>query len=312
MKSGWHFTYGALILAVIFWGLSFVATKIALQSFTPFCLIFTRFSAASVFFALLLFRRGAPLIRRATFKKIFLLALFQPGLYFFFETYGLKYTTATKTSLIIATIPVVVMALSAVFLKEKVKPVNIAGIVISLVGIVLLVFGSTGHIELGGIMTGDLLVFGAVLSAAIYMIFTRHLGKTIPPVQITGLQMIFGAVLFFPFFLWDQASMEWSAVTAESVIAVTALIVFATIGAFLCYNFALSRIEATKVAVFLNVIPIVTAIGAWSLLGESLSPVQMVGGGIVVGAVYLANYSGNEDSIAKYREYRENKDRCTP
>ena len=290
MNNYRHLTYGALILAVLFWGLSFVATKIALQSFTPFCLIFVRFSTASLFFALLLFRRGAPLIQRATFKKIFLLALFQPGLYFFFETYGLKYTTATKTSLIIATIPIVVMVFSALFLKERIRAVNIAGIVISLVGIVLLVFGGSGHIEINGIMLGDLLVSGAVLSAAIYMIFTRHLGKTIPPTQITGLQMIFGTAIFFPFFLWDQASMNWSMVSVESVTAVVGLIVFATIGAFLCYNFALSRLEATKVSVFINVIPIITAIGAWALLDESLSLMQMIGGIVVIGAVYLANH----------------------
>jgi drug/metabolite transporter (DMT)-like permease len=286
-----YLTYGSLVLAVLFWGLSFVATKIALQSFTPFCLIFTRFSAAALFFALLLFRKGAPLIQKTTFKKIFLLALFQPGLYFFFETYGLKYTTATKTSLIIATIPIVVMVLSIIFLKERVRPVNVAGIVISLVGIVMLVFGSSGHIEIYGIMLGDLLVSGAVLSAAIYMIFTRHLGKTIPPTQITGLQMIFGTVIFFPFFLWDQASMDWGRVSVASVTAIVGLIVFATIGAFLCYNFALSKLEATKVSVFINVIPIVTAIGAWALLDESLSAMQLGGGSIVIGAVYLANYS---------------------
>lgn len=286
----WLFTYGALVLAVLFWGLSFVATKVALQSFTPFCLIFARFSAASIFFGYLLFRKNAPLIHRSTFKKIFLLALFQPGLYFFFETYGLKYTTATKTSLIIATIPVVVMVLSIIFLKERVRMINLAGILISLLGISLLVFGGTELTGIEEVILGDLLVFGAVFSAAIYMIFTRHLGKTIRPTQITGLQMIFGTVIFFPFFLWDQASMQWHMVTMESIIAVTGLIIFATIGAFLCYNFALSKIEATKVSVFINVIPIITAIAAWALLGESLTPTQMTGGLIVIGAVCLANY----------------------
>ena len=286
----WYITYGALILAVLFWGLSFVATKIALQSFTPFCLIFLRFSAAALFFGLLLFRKSAPLIHRATFKKIFLLALFQPGLYFFFETYGLKYTSATKTSLIIATIPVVVMLFSIIFLKEKVRIVNVAGIFISLLGIAILIFGGSAHTAVAQMMLGDILVFGAVLSAAVYMIFTRHLGKTIPPTQITGLQMIFGTMLFLPFFLWDQASMEWDLVSLESIIAVIGLIIFATIGAFLCYNFALSKIEATKVSVFINVIPIITAFGAWFLLGETLTPLQLAGGVIVIGAVYLANY----------------------
>ena len=289
-----YVTYGALMLAVLFWGLSFVATKIALQSFTPFCLIFIRFSTASLFFGCLLFHKQAPVIQRVTFRKIFLLALFQPGLYFFFETYGLKYTSATKTSLIIATIPVAVMILSIIFLKEKARPINICGILISLAGIAILVFGGVEQVALERVMLGDILIFGAVLSAAVYMIFTRHLGKTIPPTQITGLQMIFGTLIFLPFFIWDQPKMQWDQVMPEALIAVTGLILFATIGAFLCYNFALSKIEATKVSVFINLIPIITAFGAWFILGESLTPLQMVGGAVVIGAVYLANYPASK------------------
>lgn len=283
-------TYAALALAVIFWGFSFIATKIALASFTPFCLIFARFSTAAIFFACLLFRRGAPPINKDTFRKLFLLALFQPGLYFFFETYGLKFTSATKTSLIIATIPILVLILSAIFLKERVRLVNAAGIVMSLLGVALLVFGEKEAAISSGVLWGDFLIFGAVLSATIYIIFARYLGQTISAVQITGLQVIFGALLFLPFFLWDLNSMNWQQISIEAIIAVICLTVFATIGAFLCYNFALSRIGAARASVFINAIPVITAFGAWTLLGETLTSVQIMGGVIVLFAVYLANF----------------------
>lgn len=283
-------TYAALTLAVLFWGLSFIATKIALVSFTPFCLIFARFSTAALFFACLLFRRGAPPINKATFKKLFLLALFQPGLYFFFETYGLTFTGATKTSLIIATIPILVLILSAIFLKERVRLINAAGIVMSLLGVALLVFGEKEAAISSGVLWGDFLIFGAVLSATIYIIFARYLGQTISAVQITGLQVIFGALLFLPFFLWDLNSMNWQQITIEAIIAVICLSLFATIGAFLCYNFALSRIGAARASVFINVIPVITACGAWSVLGETLTALQIIGAIVVILAVYLANY----------------------
>jgi drug/metabolite transporter (DMT)-like permease len=283
-------TYAALTLAVLFWGLSFIATKIALVSFTPFCLIFARFSTAALFFACLLFRRGAPPINKATFKKLFLLALFQPGLYFFFETYGLTFTGATKTSLIIATIPILVLIFSAIFLKERVRLINAAGIVMSLLGVALLVFGEKEAAISSGVLWGDFLIFGAVLSATIYIIFARYLGQTISAVQITGLQVIFGTLLFLPFFLWDLNSMNWQQITIEAIIAVICLSLFATIGAFLCYNFALSRIGAARASVFINVIPVITACGAWSVLGETLTALQIIGAIVVILAVYLANY----------------------
>lgn len=285
------FTYIALMLAVLFWGLSFVATKVALQSFTPFCLIFFRFFAASIFFVVLFWRTGFQPLSRKDLKSLILLAVMQPGLYFTFETFGLQYTSATKTSLIIATIPVVVLSLSALLLKERIRLLNLVGIILSLVGVALLVFGSGEREELGGMLIGDLLIFGAVLSASVYMIMTRRLGASIPSRQITGIQIILGAVIFFPAFLYDLPKFNPQAVTSEALVALVGLTIFATIGAFLCYNYALTKIPAAKASVCINAIPLVTAFGAWALLGESLTMVQFSGAGIVLFAVFLANHT---------------------
>ena len=283
-------TYLALATAVLFWGLSFVATKFALMSFTPFCLIFFRFFAASIFFIGLLWRTGFPPLTGKTLQSLLLLTLMQPGLYFLFETTGLQYTSATKTSLIIATIPIVVLLLSAIFLKDRLRPLNILGIILSLVGVALLVFGGKQQIAAGGILLGDILIFGAVLAASIYMIMTRRLGESLTSLQITGMQIIFGALLFLPAFLWDLPKLHWSAVSSESLIALLVLTIFATIVAFLCYNYALTKIPAAQAAVCINGIPLVTAAGAWLLLGETLALLQMAGGALVLGAVLLANH----------------------
>jgi drug/metabolite transporter (DMT)-like permease len=284
-------TYFALGLAVLFWGLSFVATKIALQSFTPFCLIFFRFFSAAIFFTLLFWRTGFPPLKGKDAKSLMLLAVMQPGLYFTFETLGLQYTSATKTSLIIATIPVVVLILSAITLKERVRSINIVGIVLSLIGVSLLVFGSQVQTDFHGMLLGDLLIFGAVLAASAYMVMTRKLGATMSALHITGMQIIFGAMLFFPAFLWDLPRFNWEAVSRESFIALVGLTLFATIGAFLCYNYALIRIPAARASACINGIPLVTTFGAWIMLGESLSHLQLLGGAIVLFAVFLANHS---------------------
>jgi drug/metabolite transporter (DMT)-like permease len=283
----------ALMMAVLFWGLSFVATKIALQCFPPFTLIFFRFSGASIFFIFLLMRTGFPPLTWNAVKPLLILAIFQPGLYFSFETIGLQYSSATKASLIIATIPIVVLLLSIIFLKERIRIINILGIVISMLGVALLVFGSQSIDEQQGRLLGDLLILGAVLSASIYIIMTRRLGKTFSPIQITGMQVIFGMILFFPAFLFTLPQMEWSAITQDAIIALIILTVFATIGAFLCYNYALTKIPASNAAVCINGIPLITALGAWIILGERLFPLQLAGGAIVVSAVYLANRSSN-------------------
>jgi drug/metabolite transporter (DMT)-like permease len=286
-----------LATAVLFWGLSFVATKIALQSFSPFCLIFFRFFTAALFFIVLLWRTGFPSLTKKTLKSLLLLALMQPGLYFLFETFGLQYTSATKTSLIIATIPVVVLVLSTFFLKERLRPINTLGVVVSLAGVALLVFGGRPQTALQGMMIGDMLICGAVLAASIYMIMTRRLGESLSSLQITGMQIIFGALLFLPFFLWDLPHLDWQSVTKDSLMALIVLTIFATIGAFLCYNFALTRIPAAQAAVCINGIPLVTACGAWVLLGETLTSMQFLGGALVLVAVFLANHAPKIEAI---------------
>jgi len=230
-------------------------------------------------------------MNRVNIKSLFYLAIMQPGLYFTFETIGLQYTSATKTSLIIATIPIMVLILSYFFLKEKIRLINILGIALSLSGVLLLIFGGRNHEQLGGRLIGDMMILGAVISASIYMIMTRRLGKSISPVQITGMQIIFGAIIFFPAFLWDLPRLHWQAIRFDSIVALIILTFFATIAAFLCYNYALTKIPAARAAVCINGIPLVTACGAWFLLGETLAPLQLGGGMIVLVSVFLANQS---------------------
>jgi len=106
---------------------------------------------------------------------------------------------------------------------------------------------------------------------------------------VTGLQMCYGALFYFPAFLWELPSLKWSAFSARSVAALLYLALFASIGAFFCYNYALSRIPATKASVFVNGIPVITTLAAWALLGEMLTPLQMAGGALVLFGVYLSN-----------------------
>ncbi len=295
----------ALMVAIVCWGLSFVITKIALESFTPLCLIFLRFSLASIFFAGLLQKTGWPKLTRTNLKWLFCLSFMQPVLYFCFETFGLQHTSATKTSLIIATIPIVVLVLSSLFLKEKLRLLNVVGILLSLAGVSLLVLSGVAPDNSSGntsSLLGDLLISGAVVSASVYTILTRKLGTMFTSTQITGMQVMIGAALLFPAFLIDAGNMQWHQVSTKGISALLILTIFATIGGFLCFNYALTRIPAARAAVFLNGIPLVTILGAWFILGETLTARQLFGGVIVLVAVVLANHSPRKEKALSSNE----------
>lgn len=294
-------TYLALTATMVFWGLSFVATKIALQGFPTFTLVFIRFFFAFVLFCFIRRVKKLPSFSKKDHMKMFLLALFEPGFYFIFETIGLQYTTAPKASLIIATIPVVVLVFSRLFLAERAAPSSIAGIFLSFAGIVILVAGSPDvSWQLEGVLMGDLLIMGAVLSAALYIVSARSLGKTHSAIDITFMQIGYGALFYAPFFFMELPRIDWHIIGLRPICALAYLIVFPTVGAFLCYNYALTRIQASKAAVVINGIPVVTAIGAWILLNETLTLFQAGGGAMVLAAVFLTNLpSGKAKRILK-------------
>ncbi len=284
-------TYAALIFTVLFWGLSFIGTKIALTSFSPFVCMFLRFGLAACFFIFIFMRYGFPKINPRDHKKLILTAVFEPGLYFAFETIGLTYTSASEASIILALVPVTVMIFAHFFLRETISRTGVFGIILSLIGIYILVTGDSGlRLTFNGSFLGDLLILGSVLSASLYMVLARDLGKTLSSLEITGLQVIYGAVLFAPAFFIKLPGISWQEVSQQSIGAIVFLAVFCTIAAFFMYNYALTRIEASRASVFINGIPVITAIGAWIILGERLTQLQIVGGIVVLLAVFTANW----------------------
>jgi drug/metabolite transporter (DMT)-like permease len=287
-EKGNLLTYLGLILAVIFWGLSFVATKIALESISVFTLIFIRFFVSSIFFGLLILKRGFPRFSPQCRRIILLTALFEPVLYFIFETKGLQYTSAPKASLIIAMIPMVVLVLATFVLKERARKTGFFGILISLIGIWFLVTGAQDfNWDFQGALRGDLLIFGAVFSASIYIICARHLGKKYSSVEITTMQTLYGTMFFSVPFVWELPSVQWSMISGRSMAALVYLTIFATIAAYLLYNHALTKIPAAKASIFINGIPLVTIAGAWFLLNETLTLVQAGGGLLVLLAIFM-------------------------
>lgn len=288
--KGVALAYLAIFAAVVFWGLSFVASKIALETIPIFTLIFIRFFLAALLFTGIWLKTGFPRLLKKDWIKITLLSLFEPGLYFYCETTGLSLTSAPKASLIIATIPVFVLVAAAIFLKEKASRLNFMGVAVSLAGIGILVAGGREiQWSLSGEMLGDALVFGAVIAASIYIIMARDLGLTHSALTITGLQSLFAATLYLPAFIWEFPQVKWEGLTSHSLWALCYLVIFATCAAFFCWNYSLTKIRASSASVFLNGIPVVTALAAWVLLRESLNAAQMSGGALTLIGVYMAN-----------------------
>jgi drug/metabolite transporter (DMT)-like permease len=121
-------------MALLF-GLSFVVTKYALRSIPPFTLIFLRFCIASLFLGILFMRKRPKKVERGDRWRIILTSLIVPGLYFLAETYGLKLSSATSVSLLVATIPIFAAIFAFLLLKERIGIWRGMGIALSVIGV---------------------------------------------------------------------------------------------------------------------------------------------------------------------------------
>lgn len=287
-KSG---VYVSVIMAMVFWGFSFVAFKFANQSFRPITIVFFRL-AVSIFFLFgfaLAFKR-LNRIKRKDQKWFLLLALVEPFIYFLGEAYGLTMVTATVGAVIISTIPLIVPFAAYYLFKEKLTPMNYLGLLISFGGVLLVVLTRSGGIVAD--WKGILLMFVAVLSAVSYTMVVKILAEDYTPITITAYQSFYGLIMFIPLFLFMEIPhLDFSFVTTESLLAVGFLGVFGSGICFILITIGIRELGAARANIFGNLIPVVTAIVSFFLLKEAMPIVKILGICIVILGLLLSQIS---------------------
>jgi drug/metabolite transporter (DMT)-like permease len=287
-------------MALLF-GLSFVATKFALQSIPPFTLIFLRFSFASLFLAVFYFRRKGSRLLREDRRRMFFASLIVPGLYFLAETYGLKLSSATSVSMLISTIPIFAGLFGFLILKERIGLWRGAAIFLSIAGVGIILSANAGGGEAWEMAhAGNLLGLGAAVCAGLYMAIGRDLTSRYSPLTITTFQAFFAVAIFLPLAGMEMFTQGWGHVGPLTLLAVVYLALFCSVLAFFLWNYGISRFEASKAAVFTNLVPVFTVLGASFFLGERIFLEQVIGGILVICGVSLA--SASQGKIDRQKE----------
>jgi drug/metabolite transporter (DMT)-like permease len=202
-------------------------------------------------------------------------------LYFFFESRGIRLTSASHASLIIATIPVFTVAAESLLHGTRIRWLAALGIALSVAGTFLLVRGSVA----AGTVAGDLFMFGACLAWVAYNMLSRDLHRSMSDLAITAWQAIVGTAALVLLALTERRF--WVPLTVPVILHLVFLAVLSSaVGNFL-YVYGLSRLGPAVVTPFLNLVPVVSAVGGTVLLGERLDAWQIAGGLVVVAGVVL-------------------------
>jgi drug/metabolite transporter (DMT)-like permease len=288
MKSKLSLVYISLILAMLFWGYTFVAFKFALESFKPISIIFLRLIISVIFLFILAFSmRKLQKIKRADYKYFIILALFEPFFYFMGESFGLTYVSSTLGSVVIAIIPLIVPIAAYFMYREKLTILNWIGLLVSFAGVIAVVFSSEG--EIIARFKGVLLLFLAVLSAVGYSLTVKGLSHKYNGYTITAYQNALGIVLFLPLFLWFDAGTIFSVQPSTNAwISLIYLAIFGSSLTFVLFTFAIREIGASRANIFSNLIPVFTAVFSYFLMKEAMPGLKVAGIFIVLIGVFLS------------------------
>jgi len=277
------------------WGGSFVLTKHLLTDFNPITVNFARCVIASLIFAIccIILYKNKFKIAKKDLKLFIGLAFFEPFIYFIFETYSLQLCDASVVSVIIATIPLFVALMAVVVFKEKLSHLNFFGVVLSISGIVIMLWRNFGHSNFS--FFGILLAFGAVFSTIGYNYFLRRIPTTYSPIVVITWQNIIGMVAFLPLVLivnnTETVVSQYHALgDLKNLSFLLFLSIFCSTIAFILYIGAMRVLGLARTNIFVNLIPVMTAIIAFYILKEEITISKILGIIIVIAGIFLVQY----------------------
>ena len=288
--------------AVFFWGLSFIATKMALKEVHPFTLLTLRFGMGGFLLLLVQLQKDKRFLNAFSFEdwvSIILLAIVGISGHTLLQAYGLLYTTAINTGWIVAIIPIFITIVARFYLGEPITIRKIGGIIFGFLGVFLVISKGVFSPSIFGFGStfGDFLILISTLTWTAFTVGGRGFLSRFPPLAAITPIMIVGCLVTLPF-TWLK--WEWDILFHLSLsgwMSILFLGIFCSGLAYLFWYSALEKKDSSIVGMYLYLEPFVTLIGAYLLLNEEIKWITLMGGGMILLGVYLATRKNLSPSL---------------
>lgn len=300
--------YIAVITAMLIWAGAGIAVKEALVVFSPLTLIVLRFTLAVLLMLVvgLIFRSNEILGLQRIAKRdipLFLLGgLFQPFLYFIFETYTYQsFASPTIAEAMLSTQPVLAPVFAFLLLRERVTRNNIVGILLSTIGMLMLLLVGADSYAMGN-SWGVLLAVVTVSMSVSYSVILRRIPTCYSSLSIVFYVQSFSLILFYVVWMimGEASTLFYNAAQLvqnttqflHSGAAVLYLAVFASVAAFVLFCYTVREIGVTRANVFNNVRPVFTALLMWLIFDEVLPIWKLIGIIIIIIGLFISQKVG--------------------
>jgi drug/metabolite transporter (DMT)-like permease len=288
MRRNKGIVYLAIVSAMIFWAFSFVWVKEVYVAYGPLTTVFFRLIIATLLMLIYSWiSKNLSKIDQHDYRTFLLLAFFEPFLYFMGESFGLKYVSSTMGAIVIATIPLFSPLAASRFHGEKLSIRKFIGILLSFVGVGIVVLDDSLNFVASPLGIG--LLFLAVFAAIAYTVVLKDLSNRYNATTIITYQNLIGIFFFFPLWLiFESKTLLTTSFNLHAFIAIGKLALFASCLAFILYTYSLKKLGMNNASIFINIIPVLTAIFAWYILDEPLTLRKLAGIVVVITGLLIA------------------------
>jgi len=278
-----------ILLAVIFWGTSFVATKTLLFELKPITIIILRLIIASILLTIIAIstKRNFSLNVKSH-GWIFILSLVAV-FHLWIQVTGLQFTTAANTGWIIGTAPIFMAIMGLIFFKEKITLLGVLGIILAIFGLLMLI--GKGDITNIGLIEnkGDLLVLGSAFTWGVYSTVNKKISLSYSPLMTILYLFLMMAIIIIPFNLNQETIASIINLSLLGWLMVLFLGLFCSGVSYVIWAQALRDMESTKVGAFLYLEPLVTVFAAWFFLSEEITFLMIISGLLITIGVIIVN-----------------------
>jgi drug/metabolite transporter (DMT)-like permease len=284
--------YLEALFAVIVWGASFIATKVALKDISPSAVVWLRFSMGIVILGIAVaVRKQFSMPGRKEWAYFALLGFLGITFHQWLQSNALKTSEAGTTAWIVSTTPVFMALLGWIVLKEGLSWLKIGGIVLAFAGVLLVVSkGDLSSISVGTFgAPGDKLILVSAVNWAVFSVLSRRGLKSYSASLMMFYVMSFGWLFTSILFFSNSGIGEISNLTLSGWLGVAFLGIFCSGLAYIAWYDALQSLPAAQTGAFLYIEPLVAVVVAFFILGEPVTLVSLFGGGIILLGVWLVN-----------------------
>ena len=283
------FAIFALFMVQLLYGLNYtIAKNVMNENFIkPFGFVLLRVIGATALFWIISIFLPKQKIDKKDYLTFFVAALFGVVINMLLFFKGLEYTSPIHSSSIIITVPIIILILSAIILKEKVTKLKIVGVALGLVGaLILTIYGKSARPG-DNVLLSNLFIFLNAISYSVYVILIKKLTAKYHPFTFIKWLFLFGLIILIPFGYDELKAVEWQTFTPYISFSVLFVIIGATFCTYLFNPLALNKLKASTVGIFIYLQPVIAGLFALSMGVDFIDSIKIVAMLIIFLGVYL-------------------------